>query len=54
MNARLLVERFKREDGQALAEYALILAFIAVACVIALGLLGLAVTGVYGHVAEAF
>ena len=34
-----------REDGQALAEYGLILALIAVACIIALGALGLAVSG---------
>ena len=54
MNARLLVERFKREDGQALVEYALILAFIATACIVALGLLGFAVSGIYGHVAEWF
>jgi len=33
------------EDGQALAEYGLILALIAVACIIALGALGLAVSG---------
>jgi len=36
---------FEREKGQALAEYGLILALIAVACIIALGLLGLAVSG---------
>ena len=34
-----------REEGQALAEYGLILALIAVACIIALGALGLAVSG---------
>ncbi len=34
-----------REDGQALAEYSLILAFIAAACVVALGFLGLALAG---------
>lgn len=34
-----------REEGQALAEYSLILAFIAVVCVAALGFLGLAVAG---------
>jgi Flp pilus assembly pilin Flp len=31
------------EDGQALAEYSLILAFIALACVLTLGALGLAI-----------
>jgi len=34
-----------RQEGQALAEYGLILALIAVACIIALGALGLAVSG---------
>ena len=36
---------FEREKGQALAEYGLILALIAVAAIIALGLLGLAIAG---------
>jgi Flp pilus assembly pilin Flp len=31
----------RSEPGQALAEYSLILAFIAIVCVVALGLLGL-------------
>jgi len=35
--------RFERESGQALAEYGLILALIAVVCIAALGFLGLAV-----------
>ena len=39
------VARFEREEGQALAEYGLILALIAVACIVALGFLGLAVSG---------
>ena len=39
------VARFERETGQALAEYGLILALIAVACIVALGFLGLAVSG---------
>ena len=34
-----------REEGQALAEYGLILAAIAVFCIIALGLLGVAIDG---------
>lgn len=33
------------EDGQALAEYSLVLAFVALACIIALGAIGLAVSG---------
>ena len=39
------VSRFEREEGQALAEYGLILAAIAVFCIIALGLLGVAISG---------
>ena len=34
-----------QEEGQALAEYSLILAFVFIACVVALGLLGLAISG---------
>jgi len=37
------VSRFEREDGQALAEYGLILALIAVVCVALLTVLGLAI-----------
>ncbi len=39
-----LMARF-REEGQALAEYTLILAFVFIACVLALGFLGLAISG---------
>ena len=39
------VARFEREEGQALAEYGLILALIAVAAIIALGVLGIAIAG---------
>ncbi len=39
------VARFQSEDGQALAEYGLILALIAVVCIAALTLLGIAVMG---------
>jgi len=39
------VARFQRAEGQALAEYGLILAAIAVFCIIALGLLGVAISG---------
>lgn len=38
------VARFEREEGQALAEYGLILALIAVVCILALTALGLAVS----------
>jgi pilus assembly protein Flp/PilA len=37
--------RFTDEDGQALAEYGLILGLIAVVCIIALGAIGLAISG---------
>ncbi len=37
--------RFRRQDGQALAEYSLLLAFVAIACIFALGALGLVVSG---------
>ncbi len=40
-----LVARFQPERGQALAEYGLILALIAVACILALGFLGAAIAG---------
>jgi len=39
------VARFEREDGQALAEYGLLLALIAVVCILALTALGLAIAG---------
>jgi pilus assembly protein Flp/PilA len=40
-----LYARFEREKGQALAEYGLILALIAVAAILALTALGIAVAG---------
>ena len=40
---KLIRARKKGEKGQALAEYGLILALIAVVCIAALGFLGLAV-----------
>ena len=47
MNEALLalVVRFQRQDGQALAEYGLLLALIAVVCIVALTALGLAIAG---------
>jgi len=44
-NVLRAVHRFNAERGQALAEYSLILAFVAAACVFALGALGLALAG---------
>lgn len=47
------MSRFEREEGQALAEYGLILALIAVFCLIALGALGAAVSGALDDIANA-
>jgi len=49
-----LVSRFEREDGQALAEYGLLLALIVVVCVLAVTALGLAISGILGSIAGAF
>jgi Flp pilus assembly pilin Flp len=49
-----LAARFRKEEGQALAEYGLILAFIAAACVLALTALGLALAGQLGAFAAAY
>jgi len=49
----MVVARFRSEAGQALAEYGLILALIAVVCLIALGALGLAVSGNLDAIASA-
>jgi pilus assembly protein Flp/PilA len=45
-----IVTRFEREDGQALAEYGLLLALIAVVCILALTALGLAISGTLGSI----
>lgn len=50
----MFIKRFDREDGQALAEYGLILAFIAIVCVLALTALGVAISGVFGGVTGSF
>lgn len=43
--------RFARDEkGQALAEYSLILAFIAMVCILALTAIGVAVSGTLGDV----
>ena len=47
------IVHFERDGGQALAEYGLILALIAVASIIALGALGLAVSSQLGAIAVA-
>jgi Flp pilus assembly pilin Flp len=52
--AQGIFERFNTQRGQALAEYALILAFIFIASVLALGFLGLALAGQLESLAGAF
>jgi hypothetical protein len=42
------------EDGQALAEFALIVAFIAAVCVLAATALGLAISGGFGSILPGF
>ena len=49
-----LAARFRKDEGQALAEYTLILAFVFIACVVALGALGLALAGHLDVFAAAF
>ena len=51
--ARLL-ETLHGEDGQALAEYGLLLALIAAACLVAVTALGLAIAGLMGSVTGSF
>jgi Flp pilus assembly pilin Flp len=53
-HVRGVLSRLNAERGQALAEYSLILAFIAAACVLALGALGLALAGHIDAFAAAF
>jgi Flp pilus assembly pilin Flp len=43
----ILPKRTGEEEGQALAEYAMILLFVAVACVAAVTLLGIPIQGFY-------
>ena len=49
-----LATRVEREDGQALAEYGLLLALIAVVCILALTALGLAIAGTLSSITGAF
>jgi len=48
-----LTARF-REEGQALAEYSLILAFVFIACIAVLGFLGIAISGQLQAVTDGF
>ncbi len=52
--ARGILECLNAQRGQALAEYTLILAFIFMACLLALGFLGLALAGQMDSFAGAF
>jgi Flp pilus assembly pilin Flp len=45
-----LVSRVDREDGQALAEYGLLMALIVVVCVVVVTALGVAISGILGSV----
>ena len=47
-----LYARFEQEKGQALAEYGLILALIAVAAILALTALGFAIAGQLGAITD--
>jgi len=40
-----IAQKLNREAGQALAEFSLVLLFVALACIISLTLLGTAITG---------
>jgi Flp pilus assembly pilin Flp len=48
------IEESRSEDGQALAEYALILAFVTIVCVAALTALGIAIGLPLGDAVSAF
>ena len=52
--ARGLLVPIHEDSGQALAEYSLVLAFIAAACVLALTALGLALVGLLDLVTDGF
>ena len=45
-----LMAKMQNEEGQGLVEYALILVLISVVCVVALGLLGTSVNGVFTRI----
>lgn len=47
------VARFEREEGQALAEYGLIIALVAVALIVALGALAVAISGTFDAITAA-
>ena len=48
------LKRIADESGQALAEYSLLITFIAAVCIIAVTALGLAIAGGFGSILPAF
>ena len=52
VDLRSVLARLRREEGQGLAEYALILAFIAVVAVVALTFLGPKISGLLSSIAN--
>jgi len=50
----ITLTRLPDESGQALAEYSLIITFIAAVCVLAVTLLGIAIASGFGSVLPAF
>lgn len=54
VTTRQLFARLHDEAGQDLAEYTLILAFIAAVCVIVVAILGLAIAGGFGSIMSGF
>jgi pilus assembly protein Flp/PilA len=48
-----MLARFRSEEGQALAEYGLIIALIAVVCILTLTAVGVAISGNLGDIAAA-
>lgn len=47
------VQELKREDGQAMVEYALILGLVSVVAIIALGVIGTNVNTIFGKIGSA-
>jgi Flp pilus assembly pilin Flp len=50
----IIAQIISNEKGQALAEYALLLAFVFAACVVAVTALGLAIAGGFGSIMGGF
>jgi Flp pilus assembly pilin Flp len=47
-----MIETLRREEGQGLTEYALILVFVSIVAIVALKLLGTNITSVLNHAAS--